>query len=285
MTPLIPIAAGGLGLWYLFGSKKQPTPSDFQVTQVTGANGVPIKIATPIPKTVTPTQKSGISIVPPRSPGAAKTTTQTGTTSAPAGSIVQTGPGSFQVPPIVITPSGASSVAISAVPDIQRALNALGFKPPLKEDGQLGPATIANIKQFQSKSGLVVDGNAGPTTKASLSSALTALAAGGSGAKAGEAATQAQTSGTLSAAPPMSSRDIQHALNLLGTSPSLVEDGALGPKSIAAIKSFQLSHGLVADGVAGAKTKIALQAAITMGPPTATPAVAGEMGAFSCGWS
>jgi peptidoglycan hydrolase-like protein with peptidoglycan-binding domain len=284
MTPLVPIAGAGLGLWYVFFRKPAPTRGDFQVTQVTTPTGVPIKVATPIPKEVTPSQKTGTPIIT-RPPGASKTTVQTGTTAAPAGSVVQTGPGSFQLPPIVITPSGASSVAISGVLDVQRGLNALGYKPQLTEDGKLGPMTIANIKQFQSKSGLVVDGNAGPATKSAISAALTALASGGSGAAAGQAATQAQTSGALpQVTPTMSTMDIQRALNVLGASPRLVEDGKSGPKTVAAIKSFQLSHGLVADGIAGAKTKVALQAALTMGPPAPPVAVTGD-GQFSMGWS
>lgn len=280
MTPIVPIAAG-LGLWYVFGRKK-PSRSDFQVSQVLSAGGVPVKVATPIPKTITVSQTTGRPSVPTRPPATSKTVTQTGTTFAPGGSVIQTGPGSFQIPPIVITPSGASSVAIAAVLDVQRALNALGYKPPVTEDGKLGPKTIANIKQFQSKNNLAVDGNAGPATKAALSAALTSLASGGSGAPAGEAATRAQTSGTLATAPIMTARDVQRALNLLGASPKLAEDGKLGPRSVAAIKSFQLSHGLVADGVAGPKTKIALNTALASGPESMT--MAGE-GTFSCGWS
>jgi peptidoglycan hydrolase-like protein with peptidoglycan-binding domain len=60
-----------------------------------------------------------------------------------------------------------------------------------------------------------------------------------------------------------SSRDVQHALNQLGYGP-LVEDGALGPKSKAATKRFQLDHPpLVVDGIAGPNTKAALSAALS----------------------
>jgi peptidoglycan hydrolase-like protein with peptidoglycan-binding domain len=298
MIPLIPIGAAAAAFWWFFGRK--PASKDFQVTNVIGKGGIPVKVATPIPKGVTMSQATGRGAASPA--GTSKTTTQHGATSAPAGSMVQLGPGSYQVPPIVITPTGASSVAVGTVLDTQRALNTLGYSPRLSEDGKLGPATIRNIKAFQSASHLAVDGNAGPATKAALSSAITALASGGSGAPAGAAADGAWASESAGATPApaaqavkissataMTAQQIQSALNALGTSPPLTVDGKMGPRSIAAIKSFQLSHGLVADGVAGPKTKIALQTAVISGPEGMTvdqggSSVAGE-GTFSCGWS
>jgi peptidoglycan hydrolase-like protein with peptidoglycan-binding domain len=67
----------------------------------------------------------------------------------------------------------------------------------------------------------------------------------------------------------LGSKDVQHALNVLGASPSLSEDGKMGPKTVAAIKSFQTVHGLTPDGVAGPKTKVALHLA-TSATPSAT---------------
>ena len=60
----------------------------------------------------------------------------------------------------------------------------------------------------------------------------------------------------------MSNVDVQKNLNILGAKPALTTDGKLGPMSIAAIKSFQASHGLAADGVAGPKTKTAIYVAV-----------------------
>lgn len=51
---------------------------------------------------------------------------------------------------------------------LQRALNAAGASPPLKEDGIPGPRTTAAVKAFQAKAGLVADGIVGPKTKAAL---------------------------------------------------------------------------------------------------------------------
>jgi peptidoglycan hydrolase-like protein with peptidoglycan-binding domain len=74
------------------------------------------------------------------------------------------------------------------------------------------------------------------------------------------------------AAPISTLRDVQHALNVLGASPLLVEDGINGPKTIAAVRAFQAAHPpLAVDGAAGPQTKAALQNAVS----TATYAAAG----------
>jgi peptidoglycan hydrolase-like protein with peptidoglycan-binding domain len=135
---------------------------------------------------------------------------------------------------------------------VQHALNVLGASPPLVEDGISGPKTIAAVKAFQVAHGLTVDGIAGPQTQGALTAALSAL----------------QTPpGALAATPAVVTvRDVQHALNVLGiASPPLVEDGIAGPKTAAAVKSFQQVSGLVVDGIAGPKTKAALSAALAQG--------------------
>lgn len=53
--------------------------------------------------------------------------------------------------------------------DFQRALNSKGYaKPLLDDDGIMGPKTLAAIKLFQEKNGLVVDGIIGPKTASVL---------------------------------------------------------------------------------------------------------------------
>lgn len=53
-------------------------------------------------------------------------------------------------------------------------------------------------------------------------------------------------------------RGIQHRLKELGFDPGPI-DGALGPKTKAAIVGFQSAHGLKPDGIVGPKTRAALQ--------------------------
>ncbi len=77
-----------------------------------------------------------------------------------------------------LTPKKKDEAASSAALDLtgvagaQTALDQLGASPALAVDGDLGPATIAAIKRFQSKAGIVVDGLVGPQTVAALERAL-----------------------------------------------------------------------------------------------------------------
>lgn len=57
------------------------------------------------------------------------------------------------------------------VADVQRALNALGARPRLEADGEMGPLTHAAIRTFQREHELEVDGIAGPLTLAALAQA------------------------------------------------------------------------------------------------------------------
>jgi peptidoglycan hydrolase-like protein with peptidoglycan-binding domain len=268
----VAVAAGVAGLGYLGYKKfKKPTANDYQTMNVVTPTGVPIKVATPVSYDVTVAQATATPQTPPTTgtPAPVPTTVPgVGVTYAPPNTIAVTPGGEVHQPaPIVITPGGSSSIAIGSVKDVQHALNTLGLKPPLAEDGKLGPNTVNAIKAFQSQHKLVVDGNAGPATKAALSAALTGLAGSGSAIGAAVQKSQPQT-GTVvtptgqsidtSAALKMTNKDVQHSLNVLGTKPALVEDGNLGAKSVAAIKSFQTGHGLTPDGVAGPKTKTAL---------------------------
>lgn len=334
MNPLvIALGLGGAG-YGAFKVFSKPKASDFQTQSLIGQGGVPIKVLTPIPSNISPAQQSGRPDGPshPAPKTAVPHSVHQATVYAPPKVITQTGPSQFSQAPIIVTPTGSSSVAIGSTLDVQHALNTLGFQPSLAEDGKLGPKTIANVRAFQAKNGLVVDGNAGPVTKAALSSALTGMASGGPAPAAMHAAlashpaysSQSQTelgpydiapnkkpssilstgtapthtkptyspqsqtelgpydtapnrAGVSSGGGINSARDVQHALNLLGTSPALAEDGAIGPKSVAAIKSFQLSHGLTADGVAGPRTKAALAAAVGQ-PVTVAGQFAGSFG-------
>lgn len=285
MAPII-IGAGVLGVAYLgYKAFVKPKPSDYQGQRVIGAGGVPLRVVTKIPDhaTINQVQQKPTPSHPSIAPHAPATAVAQvvpgeGTVYAPPKMVTVTQQGSVQLAPIIISPTGDSSVAIGSVMDVQKALNTLGYQPLLQADGKLGPKTIANIRAFQSKVGIVVDGSAGPATKAALSDTLAKFVSGGPTEPIAAAAVAAVSSGK-----PMlvnTTKDVQHGLNLLGASPKLQEDGAIGPKTVAAIKSFQLTHGLVVDGVAGPKTKAAIGIAVQ----SSGAQVSGESG-FHCGSS
>ena len=282
MNPWI-IASAVAGVGYL-AYKHLKVDTGFQSVNTTAPNGSPLTITTPIPEQITFAQASGIPDRPPTVgqyypvpmviPGH-------GTTFAPPATvhydtIRRT---ILQHAPIVLTNTGVASIAVGTVKDVQHSLNALGYcKPPLVEDGKLGPKTLACIKAFQGKNGLVVDGTAGAALKAALSAALTHMAGSNSvtgatiknsrpetGVVVSPAGATINTAEALKLVP----KTIQHILNVLGASPPLVEDGKVGPKTVAAIKSFQTAHGLVPDGVAGPKVKTALYLASTALQPQA----------------
>jgi peptidoglycan DL-endopeptidase CwlO len=96
------------------------------------------------------------------------------------------------------------------------------------------------VRAFQRGHGLAVDGVIGPVTRGAL---------GGGGAGAGSSA------GSLTMA-------LQRALGVGA-------DGDYGPITRAAVRSFQVAHGLEVDGVAGPQTlgALGLPANVTLGEP------------------
>ncbi|HEY5676082.1 MAG TPA: peptidoglycan-binding protein [Myxococcales bacterium] len=61
------------------------------------------------------------------------------------------------------------------VKSLQQALNALGAKPRLEEDGRYGPDTRRAVRAFQRAAGIGVDGIAGPVTRAEIELRLDAI--------------------------------------------------------------------------------------------------------------
>ena len=178
-------------------------------------------------------------------------------------------PGDISAPPApsLPTPSAPAPVAPSSTmtnQDVQRALNALGFaQPPLVVDGIIGPKSKAAVIAFQQAHGLTVDGIPGPQTKASLQAVLAAQGATLPAVSPPAPSPIVPVIAPSAAPAVVSNQDVQRALNQLGfASPPLVVDGAIGPKSKAAVTAFQRAHGLTVDGIPGPQTKAALQAAL-----------------------
>jgi peptidoglycan hydrolase-like protein with peptidoglycan-binding domain len=112
------------------------------------------------------------------------------------------------------------------VASIQLMLQAHGYA--LSTDGQYGSQTISTVTSFQSAHGLSADGVVGPQTWPVL---IVTTQQGNTGP-----AVQA----------------LQRQLNAHGA--SLTVDGDFGPATVSAVQSFQSSHGLSVDGVAGLQT-------------------------------
>jgi peptidoglycan hydrolase-like protein with peptidoglycan-binding domain len=109
-------------------------------------------------------------------------------------------------------------------------------------DGIFGPVTKSAVEQFQTDSGLAVDGIVGPATWAAL---------GGDGP---EPPTLSQGSHGVVV------EKLQTALNegrgdfAPSSNPVLASDGIYGPQTAAAVKGAQQSGGIQADGVVGLQT-------------------------------
>ena len=117
-------------------------------------------------------------------------------------------------------------------------------------DGIAGPGTAAGVRAAQRRAGLLVDGLPGPATRRALG-------------RLGR-----PPYGSRVIAPGAVGLDVaalQFDLAIHGF-PSGPVDGALGPRSTAALQRFQRWAGLIPDGVAGAATLRALSA-----PPARSP--------------
>jgi peptidoglycan hydrolase-like protein with peptidoglycan-binding domain len=354
VAPLVVAAlaagAGVVGYRFLEAGKKP----EVQSSRHTAADGTPVQVVVPVSG---PRPQMSVSTVPiaginaqvirDTSPGAAY--------SPPAVVKSLQTPGKLDLLPTVITPSGAASLAVITVADVQNALNTLGYGP-LVVDGKAGQATQAAVRSYQGRNGLVVDGSAGPQTKSALQNSLATLAAPPAQAAVGahpvvatatkttpvQAATQlagmvggtkaantVQTVATVAndvsaiaslfkgegserprkgkhgdlrkslhahkraqmgqdplldmTGPGQGSvmlygygdayqairerhvetmSDVQKALNMLGASPKVMLTGKLDPRTVAAVRVFQVTHGMLADGVPGPKTRTAMQIAV-----------------------
>lgn len=257
-------ALGGLYEW----SKGPDTPAAVQVQKGTTATGVPISVVAPVIPKVTPVQANPSTYQPPPP--------MTNYTKPLIPLSVSTAPGSFSLAPIIISPSGAASVSVATNQDVQNALNTLNFALPLLvADGNIGPLSQKAIKAFESSIGMTPDGQPTPALKAALSTALQTL--GSPNAAIGQSpAVQSATHQSASATVPIfSSADVQKTLNLLGALPPLSVSAQIDRATVAAIKAFQMLHGLVVDGIAGPKTLTALQLALQESSnPTASDAAA-----------
>ena len=121
------------------------------------------------------------------------------------------------------------------VANLQRQLKHAGFDPG-KIDGEFGPHTKKALEGFQAKHNIPVDGVASPKVWKALG--------GEKGPIPGELKFGSRGQHV---------KDLQRELKHAGFDPGGV-DGVFGPHTQAAVKAFQKSHGLTADGVVGHHT-------------------------------
>jgi len=130
------------------------------------------------------------------------------------------------------------------VEKLQEILNKLDFNPG-SIDGIFGNKTAVAVKAFQSVNSLTADGIVGKNTWLVIDKALLnpppiahpLLKIGSTGE---------------------SVRYLQYTLNKLGYSLGSI-DGMFGNKTVTAVKAFQSANGLIADGIVGNKTWLAIE--------------------------
>jgi peptidoglycan hydrolase-like protein with peptidoglycan-binding domain len=156
-----------------------------------------------------------------------------------------------RLPPVTTSswPNLAQGSSGEDVYSIQLLLQARGYS--LSIDGDFGPQTAAAVKSFQSAHGLGVDGQVGPQTWPAL---IITTSQGSSGS--------AVTA-------------LQRQLNTHGQ--NLATDGDFGPLTTSAVRSYQSSHQLGVDGIAGPQTWQSLVSTSgTTSPPPPPPPPSGS---------
>ena len=179
--------------------------------------------------------------------------------------------------PLVIQNGIAAPTKVDTTMDVQQALNFLRGKSAVPVTGHVEDTTANVLRTFQQHAQLPVTGTDDASTKFALGTAVAQSAM--SNIASAVLSHPAVVNPAAVIASISTDRDVQRALNLLGSSPKLKEDGKIGPFTTAAIKAFQVTHSLAADGIAGPTTKAAMVVALATPKPAAGATVAGDFGA------
>lgn len=142
----------------------------------------------------------------------------------------------------------------ASVRQLQTRLRAHGINVGV--DGVFGPNTAAAVRTFQQRRGLGVDGVVGPRTWAALNAAPPS----------------APSTSPVSSMPTLRQGAHGAAVSTLQTrlrahGYNVSVDGAFGPNTANAVRSFQRAKGLSADGVVGPRTWAALNGSGSISPP------------------
>ena len=150
------------------------------------------------------------------------------------------------------------------VRDLQTMLNQIGYN--LAVDGIFGAATDEAVRQFQTSVGIAVDGQAGKNTIARLRETIKAMQPQhdswvwslqdelNRSYNAGLAEDGMPGSKTLAACPLLMEGARGNIVKLIQQRVSTSDDGIWGYKTTTAVKAYQTTHGLNADGIIGPKT-------------------------------
>ncbi|MFC1418115.1 C40 family peptidase [Streptacidiphilus cavernicola] len=143
------------------------------------------------------------------------------------------------------------------VVELQTLLNTHGFG--LGVDGSFGVGTVAAVRTFQSETGIGVDGQVDPQTKAALyvSSGSVPDPITLTSAQCPANMVTGEDDGCVT--------ELQGLLDRQGAHLSI--DGGFGADTVAAVKAFQTAQGIGVDGQVGPQTKATLYGLSTQGPP------------------
>lgn len=158
------------------------------------------------------------------------------------------------------------------VAQLQRDLKTLGYYAA-EITGSVGAKTQTAIKEFQRKNGLSADGVAGNKTLAAIAAAVGRSSS--SGSMSTSETLRLNSSGSSVSA-------LQQNLTALGIYSAEVT-GHYGSKTEAAVRKFQQSHGLNADGIAGPKTLTAIASAVGGKGGSAAGSISGTLKEGSSG--
>lgn len=146
------------------------------------------------------------------------------------------------------------------VADVQQALARQGFSPGTI-DGKYGQKTDAAVKNAQKSKGLSADGVVGPDTTKALNGVWMTDSNGQNSPNTDNPLGTFAVKRLIKLTSPYMRgddvRDVQEALQIVSFSPG-ESDGVFGPRSENAVKAFQKSRGLKADGIVGENTVKAL---------------------------